>query len=417
MAEESNPTHVTIGTAASEGALQHDGTNITDMGGGDDAVNGRGGVNIIDTGSGDDSSINTSPSSEAWDVVMGGSGDDFIIGPQRGFLNARGGSGRDIIIGGRNSDYIFGGDDDDLLLGGGGDDIIVGGKGDDIMGGGSGADTFVFGPGDGSDTIMDFENIDTLDITSLGGTITWNQLVAKISASDDGNNTVIDLTEWGGGTITLLFVDPASLTADMFALPNGDVAKDASAVFQDPDVNTVFMGTSGNDIIDLSGSTENLVVTGGEGDDVISTGSGHDILKGGEGDDILSGGAGSDLLMGGEGDDTLYGEDGDDTLIGGQGDDTMTGGAGADAFVFGQAQGNDTVTDFTANEDTINLSLFNSITSFDQLNISQDGVNTVIDLSSQGGGLVTLENFNYSDLDADDFSFYVPPATAEVEGV
>ena len=60
---------------------------------------------------------------------------------------------------------------------------------------------------------------------------------------------------------------------------------------------TTFTGTSGNDILPLSGLDN----------------SGDDILYGLAGNDTLYGGGGNDMLVGGTGVDTLYGDAGVDT--------------------------------------------------------------------------------------------------------
>ena len=415
--DDTNVTSITVGGAEDEVGVLLNGNDIADLGGGDDYVVNLAGVNIIDAGSGDDTSINITNTPNVWDVVMGGSGNDYIVGPRNGFLDARGGTGNDTIFGGNNTDYLFGDEGNDFLIGGGGDDILVGGSGDDFLLGGSGADKFVFGANDGNDLIVDFAKEDTIDLTNLGGTITFDQILASTTTRSDGWGVTIDLSQWGGGQITLFRVEISSLTADMFNLPTGNSAGDSSGVFENPEVEGLYLGTSGDDTIDLSTSTDNLLVKGGEGSDTITGGSGNDTLIGGEGVDTLLGGAGDDILMGGEGDDIMAGEAGEDWFIGGEGDDTMTGGADADTFIFGEAHGSDTITDFTVDVDEINLSLINSITDFSQLNLIQDGTDTVIDLSGHGGGKITLEDVSLSDLDADDFAFYVPPADTEVDAV
>jgi Ca2+-binding RTX toxin-like protein len=87
------------------------------------------------------------------------------------------------------------------------------------------------------------------------------------------------------------------------------------------------------------------------------TRGGNDNLSGGEGDDILYGQGGNDTLSGGVGNDILVGGAGDDVLIGGTGNDILTGGSGADLFVWNSMDSaTDTVTDFNATEDALDLS-------------------------------------------------------------
>ncbi|MFM9109118.1 MAG: hypothetical protein ACKOPN_00670 [Prochlorococcaceae cyanobacterium] len=70
----------------------------------------------------------------------------------------------------------------------------------------------------------------------------------------------------------------------------------------------------------------------------------------------LAGTAAADALSGGAGDDLLHGRSGDDTLSGGDGADLLIGGAGADAFALMPGQGLDTIVDFSAGSDRIQLS-------------------------------------------------------------
>ena len=119
----------------------------------------------------------------------------------------------------------------------------------------------------------------------------------------------------------------------------------------------------------------------------------------------MAGGEGNDSLQGGEGDDRLLGEAGSDILEGGNGADRLNGGRGSDSFVFVTGDGSkDTITDFTDAEDRIDLSGFGGL-SFDDLEISAEDADCVIDLTPHGGGRIVLRNFDPSDLDERDFRF------------
>ena len=132
------------------------------------------------------------------------------------------------------------------------------------------------------------------------------------------------------------------------------------------------------------------------GGTTINAMGGNDTVMGGEGNDTIDGGAGNDWLLG---------EEGDDTITGGADNDMLFGGAGADTFVFAAGHGADTIKDFQNGTDTIDLTAFTGITQFSHVSATQSGANVVIDLSSHGGGTITIENFMLSDLDATDFSF------------
>jgi Ca2+-binding RTX toxin-like protein len=68
-------------------------------------------------------------------------------------------------------------------------------------------------------------------------------------------------------------------------------------------INTMFLGTSGNDTITGKNGADCLV--GGDGDDVLTGGQGGDVLLGGAGNDKLDGGQGTDVCYGGSGTNTF----------------------------------------------------------------------------------------------------------------
>ena len=210
------------------------GIDVMDLGGGDDSAGGGRNFNVILGGSGAD----TLRSEGYWEDVMGDSGDDMITATGRGAW-LFGGTGNDTITGSDSRwgpyERLFGGDGNDVIDGGGGRDFIYGGAGDDDLTGGSGADVFFFSEDGGNDTIQDFNAAegDTIYLRGFDATITWDVLSTKITTVTDENSVVtgvkIDLSDWGGGTITLNGItDVTAVTADMFYLDTivgGDVER------------------------------------------------------------------------------------------------------------------------------------------------------------------------------------------------
>jgi Ca2+-binding RTX toxin-like protein len=97
--------------------------------------------------------------------------------------------GNDTLNGLGGNDRLEGGDGGDKLFGGDGDDVLVGGTGQDTLNGGAGADIFTFGPGDGANTIADFQDgLDLIDVAAYGGYQSIVQLAAgaKIFFGDGG---------------------------------------------------------------------------------------------------------------------------------------------------------------------------------------------------------------------------------------
>ncbi|HAV1400901.1 TPA: retention module-containing protein [Vibrio parahaemolyticus] len=176
--------------------------------------------------------------------------------------------------------------------------------------------------------LTDLDEVLALEVTGVprGATLTSDATASSISfdsatstwtvPADEIDTLHIDNVRQGDHDITLTAVSTES---------NGDQA------FSDP-IDISINVTSNNRDIDVSSETE---------------------------DNLLLGSDRGISLIGGAGDDRIIGGDGDDILIGGLGSDILTGGGGNDIFKWTQDTVDegavDTITDFTLNEDTIDL--------------------------------------------------------------
>lgn len=380
--------------------------------------------------------------------VYGSRFDDVLIGPAQsadggGWLY--GGGGNDIIWGGNTNERIDGGPGADRLHGGGGTyDLLT------YIHSGSGV-TVNMVTGTGSrgdaegDVISGFEN--------LRGSAYADHLTVQGGGyveGMDGADTIVQVREDDGPYMMLTYgrstagvtVNLASSTAQSGGHARGDVLTGG------------FTRVHGSRYADtLSGTAKDDELSGGAGNDTLNGGGGNDTLDGGEGADTLSCGPGIDTVSyhwsdaavtvdlsastfsGGEaqGDsgsqcesvwgsaynDTLRasgtsggrveGSSGNDVIEGRGGDDRLVGGKGNDRFVFGLANGHDKVSDFEDGKDRVDLSAFN-IASYAELtgllteSMYYDVPITTINLMSKGGGIIDLEDFRRSNLDASDFT-------------
>ncbi|MDP5215781.1 fasciclin domain-containing protein [Ruegeria sp. 2205SS24-7] len=162
----------------------------------------------------------------------------------------------------------------------------------------------------------------------------------------------------------------------------------------DDDGNSFNFTGRGNDFIDGNG-----------GRDIIWAGSGNDIVLGGTGNDVIGGGRGKDILRGDEGHDKIFGGGGKDVVDGGEGNDYIFGGWGKDSFVFENGDGRDTILDFRVGSDKIDLTGYEGIHDFHDIedDISARFFRTVIELDD--GDQISLFGVRAHQLDADDFLF------------
>ena len=199
------------------------------------------------------------------------------------------------------------------------------------------------------------------------------------------------------------------------------IGDDGDNVLEGGDGDDLIEGGAGKDTLTGNGGADQIyggadfdIISGGDGQDYLDGGERRDTIHGGNDDDVVIGAKGWDRLMGDAGDDSLegnqgrdrlFGGDGADVLDGGAGVDTLEGGAGADEFVFRKSGGFDTITDFDAAEDVINVAHWNLSSAEEALGFAiQIEDDTLIDLPGNGG-IILLEGVNFDDLTADNILF------------
>lgn len=229
--------------------------------------------------------------------------------------------------GGRDDDFLLGtASFDDAIVGGAGNDLLDGQQGRDLLTGGAGADTFRYESVSDSyrtvttahsDRITDFDpNTDTIDLSSMG-----------LLGLGNGHDGTLAIRVNEGGTRTYLKSFDANADGERFEL--------------------IFDGDLGQTL-----NETNLLFQ-------------HASLMGTEEADRLQGNARGEIIEGLAGDDRLYGALGNDVLVGGEGRDLLVGGGNNDVFRFDALSDSyrtatenhtDRLIDYTAGEDTIDLS-------------------------------------------------------------
>ena len=391
----------------------------------DDVLRGDGGANELHGLAGADELYGEADN----DVLQGGAGADRLEGGpgvdtasyQRSdagvfvdlkYGNAEGGHAEgDVLVGIEN---VTGSDYDDDLRGDDGVNRLQGGAGRDALHGGAGADWLDGGDGMGDRVSYwlsgEGVTVNLEDGTGAGGDAEGDVIVnvevvqgsgyRDVLVGDRGNNSLDGLDgddelHGGSGDDWLLGRGGADRLdgGDGFDVVGYWLSGEGVTVNLED--GTATGGNAEGDVIvnveGILGSDYQDVLVGDKGDNYLRGHDGDDDLHGGSGDDRLEGGAGADRLEGGAGDDELYG-------------DPQDGEKSVDVFVFAAGHGRDTISDFTDNQDQIDLSAFN-LSGFDDLDLSSGFVGTTIDLSAHGGDTILLPGFDMANLDATDFLF------------
>ncbi|MCC5617389.1 hypothetical protein LC605_20325 [Nostoc sp. CHAB 5836] len=370
------------------------GDNLLSGGAGNDTLNAEDttGDNLLSGGAGNDF-LNISTGDRGNDTIDGGKGDDLLrvdysSSTERIITTIDVTTNIGVITQGTNlvryknierldingteyDDYIVGSNGNDTLSGAdGGNDTIDGGKGNDLL-------------------RVDYSSstegiITTIDVTTNIGVITQGTNLVRYknierlniydTAFDDlivgsnGNDTI-----YVGGFYDVSFRPESDGGNDTI---DGGVGDDLLAVNYVNDygfyrtgpnegMTTTFNATTNIGSITAGAkyqvsykNIERFNISGTDYDDLIVGNNGNDTLSGGLGNDTLTGGNGNDTLSGGLGNDTLTGGNGNDNLYGGYGNDSLIGGSGTDTFAFGYGydQGIDTIYDFNATNELIQVS-------------------------------------------------------------
>jgi serralysin len=192
----------------------------------DNAIFGNGWNNVLDGGLGAD-------------FMAGGRGDDaYYVDNASDVVYEKPGEGGDTVVTTVNYQLFagsevealvlldaggaingVGSDTANLIQGNNFDNVIVGRGGNDLLSGRGGADRFIFGTGDGHDTITDYNHTegDYLDIRITGYT-TATQILA--TAHDNGTSTTIQFNAHDAITLTGIHADQLT-AADFLIIPPG----------------------------------------------------------------------------------------------------------------------------------------------------------------------------------------------------
>ncbi|MGD1871982.1 MAG: calcium-binding protein [Mastigocoleus sp.] len=322
-------------------------------------------------------------------VFKGGKGNETLDARESSTtLEARGGKGDDVLLGGSAEDTFYAGAGNDLVVGQRGDDTAFLGKGDD---------RFIWNNGDGSDFINGGKGFDVTEVNGADGA------GDEFDLRQVDGQAIFNRLNLGQFTLTNKKIEQSEINGQ-----GGDDSLTVGDLSGSGVEKVVFSGGDGNDTLDARESSTTLEAFGGEGDD---------LLLGGSAEDTFFGGGGDDIVVGQRGNDTAYLENGDDRFIwnNGDGSDFINGGAGFDVTQVNGADGAGDEFDLRQVDgqaifNRLNLGLFTltneEIEQFEINGQAGDDSLTVGDLSGSG-----VQSVVFSGGDGNDFLNAIGTAT------
>ncbi|NKD85251.1 calcium-binding protein [Haematospirillum jordaniae] len=267
-------------------------------------------------------------------AFVGGRSEDTL----KNIESLEGGDGDDALVGDDEPNYLCGGKGDDTLRGRGGNDDLHGGEGKDLLDGGEGGrDTAIYREKNEAVVVSLDNGADA--IVYVGGVAEDTLRRIECVEGGDGHDVLVGDTRhnmfWGNGG------DDVLMGREGNDLLDGGEGKDVldggsgddTALYTKRGTAAVYvlLNDSGDGLAYVNGVHEDLL----RSVENIVTGAGHDHLIGNDRDNQLSGGAGRDVLFGGAGNDVLNG---------GPDHDTLDGGIGVDRALYSDRTGDVVVT-------------------------------------------------------------------------
>lgn len=340
-----------IGGAGDDTIDNQGSTNSTIEGGdGDDLINNNAPRASILGGAGADSITNNKPYSTIYGgadndyivntnitgynvsgtkaIIYGDAGDDYIKNTADS-VSVYGGAGDDTIINTRKGtytpvgekSYLDGGDGTDYISNTENNVTIVGGKGNDTIINSGANTTYVYGTGDGSDVIEDWNETSKISLTSgavSGYSLSGSNVILKIGSDTltlkKAKDKAISIVASDGTAISTV-ISAESMDSDSTVIAGLSYNADKTVLT----VSDVYSAktlpanayVSSVDTIKANGRNKAIHIVGNVNDNSIIGGAAADTLDGGAGDDTLRGGAGADYLIGGAGADVFQYANGD----------------------------------------------------------------------------------------------------------